>query len=174
MSTTSRNAEILTGLAVIAGAIAFLVFALRTAGVGVTSSTGYTLSADFDNIEGVNVGTDVRLAGIKVGSITKQALDPQSYQARVDMRIDPSISLSDDTTAKVASEGLLGAKFVALEPGGSEVKLSDGGIITYTQGAVDIWSLISQAMFDRAKPANDASKPNGSNSDSTAGETQAQ
>jgi phospholipid/cholesterol/gamma-HCH transport system substrate-binding protein len=158
MSTTSRNTEILTGLAVIAGAAAFLIFALRTAGVGTATASGYTLTADFDNIEGVNVGTDVRLAGIKIGSITGQVLDPQSYQARLEMRIDQKISLSDDTTAKVASEGLLGSKYVALEPGGSDVKLSDGGIITYTQGAVDIWSLISQAMFDRssAKPEGES------------------
>ena len=52
------------------------------------------------------------------------------------------------------SEGLLGSKFISLEPGGSDTKLADGGVITYTQGAVDIWSLISQAMFEKsgAKP----------------------
>ena len=66
------------------------------------------------------------------------------------MSIDPAIKLTDDTSAKVTSEGLLGSKFISLEPGGSEVTLADGGVITYTQGAVDIWSLISQAMFDKS------------------------
>jgi phospholipid/cholesterol/gamma-HCH transport system substrate-binding protein len=61
------------------------------------------------------------------------------------------VSLSDDTAAKISSEGLLGAKFVALEPGGAETKLANGSMMTLTQGAVDIWSLLSQAMFDKAK-----------------------
>jgi phospholipid/cholesterol/gamma-HCH transport system substrate-binding protein len=70
--------------------------------------------------------------------------------------------LADDTSAKVTAEGLLGSKFIALDAGGSENKLAEGGVINYTQGAVDIWSLISQAMFDKsgAKPAEPEKKVN--------------
>jgi phospholipid/cholesterol/gamma-HCH transport system substrate-binding protein len=154
MSTTAsgtRNIEIATGLAVIAAALAFLVFALRTTGASsLGSGNGYSVVAEFDNIEGINVGTDIRLAGIKIGKVVGQTLNAENYQARVEMSIDKSITLSEDTTAKITSEGLLGSKFIALEPGGGEVKIGDGGLISYTQGAVDIWSLISQAMFDRA------------------------
>jgi phospholipid/cholesterol/gamma-HCH transport system substrate-binding protein len=150
-SSSTRNIEIGTGLAVIAAATAFLVFALRTTGdSGLGSGKGYKVTAEFDNIEGINVGTDIRLAGIKVGSVIGQTLNPENYQARVEMSIDQTIALSDDTTAKITSEGLLGSKFIALEPGGSEDKIADGGLISYTQGAVDIWSLISQAMFERS------------------------
>jgi phospholipid/cholesterol/gamma-HCH transport system substrate-binding protein len=74
--------------------------------------------------------------------------------ARVEMTLDPSISLSDDTAAKITSEGLLGGKFIAMDPGGSEIKLADGSVMTLTQGAIDIWSLISQAMFEKNKPAS--------------------
>ena len=111
---------------------------------------------------GVNTGTDVRLAGIKVGTVTAEVLNPENYQAVITMAIDPKISLSDDTTAKITSEGLLGSNFIAIEPGGSETKLAEGGRIAYTQGAVDIWSLISQAMFDKSKtdePPPDGGKP---------------
>ena len=85
-----------------------------------------------------------------------QGLNPKSYQARIDMEIQNSIELSDDTSAKITAEGLLGAKFVALEPGGSETKIAEGGELSYTQGAIDIWSIISQAMFTKsgAKPAD--------------------
>ncbi len=161
MNLSARTIETLTGLAVILIASGFLIYAMRTTGVGAMSSGGYRLSAEFENIEGINVGTDVRLAGIKVGSVVEQKLNPESYQARIDMVIDPTISLSEDTTAKITSEGLLGSKFVALEPGGSDVKLAEGGLISYTQSAVDIWSLISQAMFEKtgAKTTQDQAPP---------------
>jgi phospholipid/cholesterol/gamma-HCH transport system substrate-binding protein len=148
----SSAIETLVGAAVIGAALLFFAFAYRTGGYGGPSG-GYHVIAQFNNIDGVSVGTDVRVAGIKVGSVVSQSLDPKSYQARIDMILQPQVQLADDTSAKVSSEGLLGAKFIALEPGGSDTKLADGSEISYTQGAVDMWSLISQAMF---------SKPNGS------------
>ncbi|WP_196502818.1 outer membrane lipid asymmetry maintenance protein MlaD [Aestuariivirga litoralis] len=150
--------ETLVGAAVIAVAAIFFFFAYHGAGLGGPGG-GYHVLAQFDNASGVNVGTDVRVAGIKVGTVVSQTLDPKSYQARVDMLLQPNVQLADDTSAKVTSEGLLGATFVALDPGGSDTKLVDGGEISYTQGAVDIWSLISQAMFSSkgsSKPADGA------------------
>ncbi len=150
MNMNARTLETITGAAVVAIAAIFLVYAMRTSGVGGGSlGNGYKLIAEFENIEGVNVGTDVRLAGIKVGSVVAQSLNPESYQAKIEMVIDKTILLSEDTTAKISAEGLLGGKFVALEPGGSDVKLGEGGLISYTQSAVDIWSLISQTMFEK-------------------------
>ena len=124
-------------------------------------SAGYLITAEFDNVEGVNVGSDIRMAGIKIGTVTAQSLNPENFQAQITMSIDPAVQLTDDTSAKVTSEGLLGSKFISLEPGGSETKLAAGGVINYTQGAVDIWSLISQAMFDKsgAKPAETPQAP---------------
>ncbi len=153
----SSALETLIGAVIIALAIGFFGFAYKTSGMGGSGGGGYKISAEFDNVDGVNVGTDVRVAGIKVGSVVGQSLNPKSYQARIDMAIQPQVQLSDDTSAKITSEGLLGAKFVALEPGGSDAKLAEGGVISYTQGAVDLWSLISQAMFAK-KPAADTPK----------------
>jgi phospholipid/cholesterol/gamma-HCH transport system substrate-binding protein len=160
MATSATTAETLTGAAVLVVAAGFFIFATSMTG-GKTISAGYRLSAEFDNIEGVHTGTDVRLAGIKVGTVLNETLSPENYQAKVEMMIDSSVSLSEDTTAKITSEGLLGGKFIALEPGGSEIKLTDGGVLSYTQGAVDIWSLISQAMFDKAnaKPTQTGDQP---------------
>jgi phospholipid/cholesterol/gamma-HCH transport system substrate-binding protein len=143
----SNTLETLVGAAIIAVAIGFFAFAYKSAGLGGAAASGYRVSAQFDNIDGVAIGSDVRVAGIKVGTVVGQSLNPTSYQARIDMLIQSQFKLSDDTSAKITSEGLLGSKFVSLEPGGSEGQLADGGEISYTQGAVDIWSMISQAMF---------------------------
>lgn len=152
----SNALETIVGAAIIAVAVAFFSFAYKTSGIGAGGGGGTHISAEFDNIDGVNVGSDVRVAGVKVGSVVGQGLNPKSYQARVDMVIQPGLELSDDTSAKITAEGLLGAKFVALEPGGSETKITEGGVLSYTQGAIDIWSIISQAMFSKvpAKPAD--------------------
>jgi phospholipid/cholesterol/gamma-HCH transport system substrate-binding protein len=153
MAQDSVKLESLVGAAVIALAIGFFFYASKTAGVGGAVSSGYHVIAEFDNAEGINVGTDVRLAGIKIGTVTRQNLNPENYMARLELTLDPKVSLSDDTAAKVTSEGLLGAKFISMEPGGSETKLAEGSTMSLTQGAVDIWSLISSAMFDKAKSA---------------------
>jgi phospholipid/cholesterol/gamma-HCH transport system substrate-binding protein len=147
----SSKLETIVGAAVIAVAIGFFFYASKTAGVGGSVSGGYMVIAEFDNAEGINVGTDVRLAGIKIGTVTGQSLNAENFMARLELTLDPKVSLSDDTAAKVTSEGLLGGKFIAMEPGGSETKLAQGSMMTLTQGAVDIWSLISSAMFDKAK-----------------------
>ena len=147
MSASSTTLETAVGAAVVALAVGFFGFAYKTAGLGgASASGGYTLVAEFDNAEGINVGTDVRLAGIKVGSVTAQKLNTESYQAHIEITLDKSVTLADDSAAKVTSEGLLGGKFIALEPGGSDTKLAAGDQFTYTQGSVDLWALIGQAM----------------------------
>ena len=141
--------ETLIGAAVIVIAAAFFLFAYQSSGKS-NASGGYRLLAEFDNASGINVGTDVRMAGVKVGTVVGQTLNHQNFQAAITLLIDPAVQLTDDVTAKVTAEGLLGSNFISLEQGGSETKLADGGMIQYTQGAVDIWSLISQAMFEKS------------------------
>jgi phospholipid/cholesterol/gamma-HCH transport system substrate-binding protein len=156
----NSTVETLIGAVVVAVAAAFLLYAYNSVGSRAAAG-GYSITADFDNVEGVNVGTDVRMAGIKIGTVTAQSLNPENFQAKVTMNIDSGVKLADDTSAKVTAEGLLGAKFIALDAGGSETLLAEGGTISYTQGAVDIWSLISQAMFDKtgAKPPEQTTPP---------------
>ena len=151
-SSHATIVETLVGAAVVALAIGFFVYAYQTAGLGGGSASGgYKLIAEFDNAEGINVGSDVRLAGIKVGTVTASSLNTESFQARLEMTIDPTVKLADDSAAKVTAEGLLGGKFIKLEPGGSDTVFAEGGVFSYTQGAVDVWSLISQAMFSKSE-----------------------
>ena len=145
----NATVETLIGAAVVLIAAAFFLFAYQSSGRS-SAAGGYRLLAEFDNAEGINVGTDVRMAGVKVGTVVGQTLNHENFQAAITMLIDPTLQLTEDTTAKVTAEGLLGAKFISLEQGGSETKLAEGGVIQYTQGAVDIWSLIGEAMFDKS------------------------
>lgn len=137
--------ETLVGAAVLVIAGLFVLY-----GYSVTESDsgdGYALSAQFDRVDGLTVGSDVRMSGIKVGTVTGLKLDPDSYYANAEFTISGDISLPDDTSAKITSEGLLGGNYVSLSPGGSEDMLSEGDEILYTQGSVDLIGLVSQALF---------------------------
>src|SRR5260221_3404328 len=106
----SRNViETVMGAVVLVIAAVFLFFAYSTSQV--RSVSGYTLTARFDRIEGIREGGDVRISGIKVGTILSQRLDPKSFMAVVRMSIDPTITLSTDTVAEILSSGLLGDKY---------------------------------------------------------------
>ena len=146
----NTTVETLIGAAVIMIAAAFFLFAYQTSGKG-SATGGYRLVAQFDNAEGINVGTDVRMAGVKVGTVVAENLNLENFQAKIILQVSPQLKLKDDATAKVTSEGLLGSKFISIEQGGSEAFLAEDGSgeIVNTQGAVDIWSLISQAMFEK-------------------------
>jgi phospholipid/cholesterol/gamma-HCH transport system substrate-binding protein len=147
--------ETLIGAVVLAVAGLFLFFAYSTADVGDVTN-GYKLVAKFDRVDGLAPGSDVRIGGIKVGSIGQLNLEPDSYLAVVTMNIDSNIQLPEDSSAKISSDGLLGSNYLSLEPGGAIDMLADGGEIPYTQGAVDIVNLIGQAIFS----ATDSGKKN--------------
>ncbi|WP_373086424.1 outer membrane lipid asymmetry maintenance protein MlaD [Sneathiella sp.] len=143
---SSNIVETVIGAVVLAFAAIFLVFAYRTADVN-TSSGGIVLTAAFDNVDGLSVGGDVRMSGIKVGAITAQRLDPKTFRAIVSINLNEDIQLPEDSSAKITSSSLLGDNYLALSAGGSDDMLKDGDKITYTQGAVNIQDLIGQAIF---------------------------
>ena len=133
--------EVIAGGAVLAAAIGFLVYAGQSTGFTAESST-YPLTASFRSVDGVTVGTDVRLAGVKVGTVTALSLNPQTYFADATILVRKDVLLPDDSTILVSSEGLLGGSFIELQPGGSLDNLSPGDEIEDTQGAVSVISLL--------------------------------
>ncbi|EBA02617.1 hypothetical protein RB2150_00619 [Rhodobacterales bacterium HTCC2150] len=137
-----NTTEVLTGAAVLAAGIGFALYLGTTTGVTDRTSGTYELRASFRSIEGVSVGTDVRLAGVKVGSVTDVALNPETYRADMRFAVKDGILLSDDSTISISSEGLLGGNFVELIPGGSPFDLEPNGEIEDTQGAVSLISLL--------------------------------
>ena len=137
-----HRAEVLTGAAVLLAAIGFVFYAGQITGRGTGNVGSYDLKASFRSVEGIKVGTDVRLAGVKVGTVTALTLNPQTFYADATLTVQDQIALPDDSAALVSSEGLLGGNFVELVPGGSVDNLAAGAEILDTQGAVSIISLM--------------------------------
>jgi phospholipid/cholesterol/gamma-HCH transport system substrate-binding protein len=146
----NRNAvETVMGGVVLVVAAVFLFFAYTTAQVSAIS--GYQLHAKFGNADGLKDGGDVRISGIKVGSIVSQSLDPKTFQAVVTMSVDPSIKLSTDSVAQITSSGLLGDKYISISPGNEDEMIPPGGNITYTQAAMSLENLIGQVIYSQAQ-----------------------
>lgn len=139
-------AEVATGLVVILVAAGFLGYALLLGGK-TTGAGGIELTARFDKIDGLPSGADVRIAGVKVGSVTGTRINPETFQAEVTLRVGSGIRLPADSSAEITSEGLLGGKYVSIVPGGSERILASGGRITETQGSVSLESLLGRFIF---------------------------
>ena len=150
--------EALVGLVVVLVAIGFVTFAYGRTQAG-SGDAGYTLVARFPNIAGVSAGTDVKVAGIKVGRVTKQSLDPGSYEAIVEFGIDKALKLPIDSSAAITSEGLLGGIYVSLTPGGDSVMLKPGEEITETSGATDLMGLIGSVVNRSGESAPAAAPP---------------
>lgn len=138
---TGQTTETLVGGVVLATAIGFAVFASQSAGLG-TSGDSYQLNASFRSLEGVSVGTDVRLAGVKIGSVETVALNPETFRADTVVSVMSGIDIPDDSAIIVASEGLLGGNFVEVVPGGSPFAFEPGATVEDTQGAVSLISLL--------------------------------
>ena len=137
--------ETIMGAAVLIVAIGFTAYAFSQSGSNRPS--GYELTARFDRVDGIKRGTDVSLAGVKVGSVLGSEIDLKSYQAIVRFTVDGGVKLPADTVAKIVSEGLLGGAVVLLEPGSAEAQLKPGDEIIKTQGARSIVELLAAAAL---------------------------
>jgi len=137
-----NTTEVLIGGVFLAAAIGFAAYGAQVAGLGNGSSNQYPLTASFRSLEGVSVGTDVRLAGVKVGTVTDVALSPETYRAETTVSLRSETLIPDDSAIIISSEGLLGGNFVEIVPGGSPFYFEAGDEITDTQGAVSLISLL--------------------------------
>lgn len=136
--------EASVGAIVILISVFFVIFFYSKTGFSVK---GYGISALFERIDGLNVGSDVRVNGVKIGKIADISIDPKNYQAKVIMTLDDSFKLPEDTSAEISSTGLMGEKYVALVPGGSDKNLKSGDTITDTQPSISFEKLIGKFMF---------------------------
>lgn len=134
--------ETLIGAVILVVAGGFLVFAANTADV--STAGGYGVIAKFRKAEGLNVGGDVRIAGVKVGTISDMELDRETYFAALTLRIRDDVRIPDDSGAKITASSLLGDSYVAIDPGASEFMMEAGGEIPFTQGSVSIGDLIGK------------------------------
>lgn len=141
-----RNAiETVMGAAVLLVAAVFVYFAYNTAQI--KAITGYEISARFFKIGGLTKGSDVRISGIKVGTVVSNALDPVTFDAVVTMSIRPDIKLPADTTATISSSGMLGDKYVMLMPGEANDIIATGGEISNTKDFRSLEDQVGEIIF---------------------------
>lgn len=148
----SRTIEIWVGLFVAGGLAALFMLAMQVSNLTVvTGDEGYEVKARFENVSGLNVRSPVTMAGVRIGRVVDIGFDPQTYEAVVTMRIASRYNqLPEDTSAAVLTSGLLGEKYIGLEPGGAMEYLDDGDVIHLTQSSLILEQLIGQFLFNQA------------------------
>jgi phospholipid/cholesterol/gamma-HCH transport system substrate-binding protein len=170
----NRTLEIGTGLFVLLGfaALLFLTTQLPASGVKLGGpKPGYRLSAEFDNIGDLKVGSPVTMSGVRMGEVTGIRFDSKDYKAVVSMRIDKQYNqIPEDSYASIQTQGLLGGKYIGLSPGGSDTYLKDGGQIDQTQSAIVLESLINKFFANySSKDSGDAQSQGAAKSPDTQG-----
>jgi phospholipid/cholesterol/gamma-HCH transport system substrate-binding protein len=143
---SNNVAETLIGAAVVAVAVGFLAFTYTRTGSG--SLSGYEVLARLPKVDGLGLGTDVRISGIKVGSVSDLVLDPKNYLVTVHMSIRDDIKLPTDSSMMITSAGILGSSYLSITPGGDAKDIAAGGYIENTQAAnaTDLMSLAGRVM----------------------------
>jgi phospholipid/cholesterol/gamma-HCH transport system substrate-binding protein len=137
--------ETIMGAVVILVAGSFLAYAYDSANLRPVE--GYEIKARFPSIDGLSTGADVRIGGVKIGTVIDRGIDFETYEAVVSMSISPEIRLPTDTFAEVTGEGLIGSKYIKLDPGHDQTRIEEGGEITRTKGVVSIEELLGKAIF---------------------------
>lgn len=137
--------EILVGTFVLGCAALFLLSSLKSAKI--KNTNGYELVAKFDDAGGIEAGSDVKISGVKIGTVSNNFLDENTYRAVLKFQVKESIKLPLDSSAKIVSSGLLGEKYLEISPGSDEDYLKAGEEINFTQSSVNLESLLSKFMF---------------------------
>jgi phospholipid/cholesterol/gamma-HCH transport system substrate-binding protein len=150
-----------TAIGAVVLVVGVFIMALAYGGTADNKMNGYDLQANFAKAEGINVGAEVRLAGVAVGKVTAQRLDPH-FRAQLTLRMAPDVKLPRDSAALIETDGLLGSKFVAVQPGADEADLKPGGSFQFTQSSMNVTDIL-ELIISQAKAARaDAAAPTAS------------
>jgi phospholipid/cholesterol/gamma-HCH transport system substrate-binding protein len=158
----NRTLEIGTGLFVLLGfaALLFLTTQLPASGLKIGGKkSGFMVSAEFDNIGDLKVGSPVTMSGVRVGEVTRIRFNPKDFKAEVMMRFDTQYNrIPDDSFAAIQTQGLLGGKYIGLSPGGDDQYLKNGSVIEQTQSAIVLESLVNKffANYTSSRSSGDS------------------
>jgi phospholipid/cholesterol/gamma-HCH transport system substrate-binding protein len=144
--------EIIVGTFVLACAIYFFYTSFGKSGISVENT--YQLSAKFDNVDGISSGSDIKIAGVKIGTVASEVIEPETYRAILKLNINQSVKLPRDSSAKILSSGLLGGKYVGIEIGADEEMLANNDQIQFTQSGVNLEDLLGKFIFGSTKKDN--------------------
>lgn len=142
---SKKPVETIMGIVVLLIAVLFLVFAYRVSDLQVVK--GYEVNAKFFKVGGLNIGSDVRINGVKIGTVMSQKLSNEDYMVDVVLSISSDVKLPDDSVASITSDGLMGNKFVKIEPGNAKIFLSNGDEIKKTKDFETLEDLIGKFIF---------------------------
>lgn len=162
MTAGAERAELWVGAAVLAVAAGFLVWSVG--GSAGTLRASYPLVAQFPNVDGIQPGTEVRLAGVRIGRVGRVDLNRQTYLAKATLEIPDDIALPTDTAALIQSDGLLGGSYLELRPGGAAEMLAPGDEIEDVQGAVSLIALMLKFLDSQSSAKDGAATDTGTDS----------
>jgi phospholipid/cholesterol/gamma-HCH transport system substrate-binding protein len=143
--------ETIVGIFVIFGLICVGYMTVKLGKVEVFGNNFYTLVAKFTTVAGLRIGSPVHILGIEVGRVEKITMDQENLKAVVEIKVKKDIKIYDDAIASIKTEGLIGDKYLNVDPGGGGRLLANNGVISDTQAAVDIEQLISKYAFGEIK-----------------------
>lgn len=142
---------------IIAGYFSYYVYGMTS--VVSAFEKGFAVKAVFDNADGINLGTDVKMSGIRIGKVTSLSLDAKTFRALVEMNLHQDVKLPVDSSAEITGNGLLGERYVTIQPGADTEYLANGGSIEFTQSSISLEKMIGKFMFGvDGKPQNDEKK----------------
>jgi len=151
----SKTIEFIVGVFVILGLAAFLLLALKVSGLTTWGDEqGYRVTAQFSNIGGLKVQSPVSMAGVRIGRVVNIDIDTETFEAVVELALNPAYPIPEDSDASIFTAGLLGEQYIAVEPGGAEDYLKDGDRIKITQSALILERLIGEFLFNVNKSDN--------------------
>lgn len=143
-----ENLEIAVGIFVLIGILALGYLSFRLGKIEMFSGGYYTVYAEFTKVGGIKKGSVVEIAGVPVGTVEKVTINDK-YQAVVEMKINNSIKIPDDSIASIRTKGLIGEKYIQITPGGSEQIIAKGGKIRETEPSIDIEEVLSKYVFGK-------------------------
>ncbi|MDP1723708.1 MAG: outer membrane lipid asymmetry maintenance protein MlaD [Alphaproteobacteria bacterium] len=153
--------ETILGAGVLVSAIGFGTLLYKS---NVSTSTDtYPLFANFDRVDGIRKGSEVKTAGITVGTVTESALDPKTYLARIKIELDKSIQLPSDSSLEITQEGLFGKRYLSLTLGSDDHIIAPNGNISFTQAGADLMQLLNKFMFSQKPEEDDRHSQNNQN-----------
>jgi phospholipid/cholesterol/gamma-HCH transport system substrate-binding protein len=139
--------ETVVGIFVVIGLIAVAYMTLKLGHVNILGTDNYSLNARFTNVSGLRSGSPVEIYGIEIGRVESVSIDQQNERALVEMSIKKNVGIYADAIAAIKTEGLIGDKYISIDPGGAEEQLNPGGTIIETQSAIDIVDLVGKYAF---------------------------